>query len=134
MTRELIHQATRKDFRVDWFSGTGAGGQHRNKHQNCVRLVHIPTGLMTTGQEYRDRPANMRAAFKKMAKQLVDHWLGDLRRARFPGSDDVIRTYHAPDNRVLDHATGLQQPFDVVVGKPDLGDMIAARARLLRSH
>ena len=38
MTKELLFHAERKDFRIDYFSGTGAGGQYRNKHQNCVRL------------------------------------------------------------------------------------------------
>lgn len=39
-----------KDFRIEWYSGTGAGGQHRNKHQNSCRLTHIPTGMVATAQ------------------------------------------------------------------------------------
>jgi peptide chain release factor 1 len=60
--RELIYQVTRKDFRIDYFSGTGAGGQYRNKHQNCVRLTHNETGIVTTGQEQRSREQNLRDA------------------------------------------------------------------------
>ena len=60
--RGLIYQVTRKDFRVDYFSGTWAGGQYRNKHQNCVRLTHNETGIVTTGQEQRSREQNLRDA------------------------------------------------------------------------
>lgn len=38
------------EFRIVWFSGTGAGGQHRNKHQNSARITHLPTGLVRTAQ------------------------------------------------------------------------------------
>ena len=58
---------TKKDFEVTWFSGTGSGGQHRNKHQNCCRLKHIATGVITTGQSYRERPANQKEALTNMA-------------------------------------------------------------------
>ena len=33
--KELLFSVTKKDFSITWFSGTGAGGQYRNKHQNC---------------------------------------------------------------------------------------------------
>lgn len=46
---------TKKDFKLEWFSGTGAGGQYRNKHQNCCRITHIESGLTCTGQTQRDR-------------------------------------------------------------------------------
>ena len=129
--RELIFQATKKDFRLDWFSGSGAGGQHRNKHQNCLRLTHIPTGIMTTGQTERDRPSNLRKAFAKMVPLLVKHWMGEQRRERWPSNPKTIRTYHEPDNRVMDHASGLQRPYSLVVSKRDLSAMIEARKRAL---
>lgn len=128
MARELIFQARRADFRIDYFSGTGAGGQYRNKHQNCVRLTHLATGIMTTGQEQRSREQNQRDAFNKMASLLVARVIGDQRKARWPGNNETIRTYHEPDNRVVDHLSRLQQPYDVVVGDRDLSRMIEARA------
>jgi len=38
------------DFRIEWFSGTGNGGQHRNRHKNSCRLIHKSTGLMESRQ------------------------------------------------------------------------------------
>lgn len=127
MTRTLLFHADRHDFRLDYFSGTGAGGQYRNKHQNCVRLTHLDTGIVTTGQEQRSREQNLRDAFKKMATRLVNCVLGDQRKARWPAADDTVRTYHEPDNRVVDHLSGEQQPYAIVVGKRDLSRMIEAR-------
>jgi len=38
------------DFKIEWYSGTGAGGQHRNKHQNSCRITYLPTGQTATAQ------------------------------------------------------------------------------------
>lgn len=129
--KQLIFQANKNDFRIDWFSGSGAGGQHRNKHQNCCRLTHIPTGITTIGQEERDRVSNRASAFKKMVPLLVRHYLGEERKARYPAPDEVVRTYHEPDNRVVDHASGLQREYGRVVGKRDIEEMIEARRNAL---
>jgi protein subunit release factor A len=123
----LLFHADRKDFRVDFYSGTGAGGQYRNKHQNCVRMTHTETGIVTTGQEQRSRAQNLRDAFKKMTDLLVAQVMGDQRKARWPASAETIRTYHEPDNRVVDHLSRKQQPYDVVIGNKDLSQMIEAR-------
>ena len=61
-----------------------------------------------------------------MAKKLVQHVLDQETRTRVI-SNEVIRTYNAVDNRVKDHASGLQMTWDEVVEKPDLGPMIEAR-------
>lgn len=64
MKKELLFSITKKDLRIEYFSGTGAGGQHRNKHQNCVRIFHDESGAMATGQSNRERQANIKEAFK----------------------------------------------------------------------
>lgn len=38
------------DLRIEWYSGTGCGGQNRNKVQTSCRLTHIPTGIVQTAQ------------------------------------------------------------------------------------
>lgn len=126
---ERVPIATRKDFRIDWYSGTGAGGQHRNKHQNCCRITHIPTGMVETGQTNRDRPSNQKEAFRKLAARVVDHYLGEERKLRYSAPTEIVRTYHQPDNRVKDHASGFQQSFDAVMD--DLGPQIEARRTAL---
>jgi len=67
--KELLFSITKKDFDISYFSGTGAGGQHRNKHQNCVRLKHRESGLLVTGQSYRERKRNLIQAFNN----LINH-------------------------------------------------------------
>ena len=94
---------TKKDFKIDWFSGTGAGGQHRNKHQNCVRLTHKESGLTTIGQNHKERRRNMSDALHAMATKLVDYYYPKVAPDI---NTDVVRTYHIEDNRVKDHASG----------------------------
>lgn len=121
---------TRKDFSIDWFSGTGGGGQHRNKHQNCCRIVHLETGIMATGQTERDRPSNQAKAFKELAKRLVAYYtaLDEMPRDI---NTTVIRNYHAERNEVLDKASGLRRPYrDVVIGG-NLAEMIEARLSVM---
>jgi len=62
--KELLFSLTKKDFDLHWFSGTGAGGQGRNKLQNSLRLTHRASGASATGQSNKSRIANQKEAFK----------------------------------------------------------------------
>lgn len=66
--KELLFSVTKKDLRIGYFSGTGAGGQHRNRHKNCVRMFHDESGAMATGQSSRERQANIKEAFNGLLK------------------------------------------------------------------
>lgn len=66
MAKELLFSVTKKDFDIEFFSGKGGGGQHRNKHQNCVRMKHKESGVMVTGQSNKERQANIREAFNNL--------------------------------------------------------------------
>lgn len=93
----------KSDLEITWFSGTGAGGQYRNRHPNCCRMVHKPTGTRTTGQSHRERIANQREAFRALCRILVPLMKAAARRTPESRSDERIRTYHIPDRRVTDH-------------------------------
>ena len=66
--KELLFSVTKNDLEVDWFSGTGCGGQYRNKHQNCCRIRHKDSGAIATGQSQRDRVSNLKEALENLTK------------------------------------------------------------------
>lgn len=59
-----------RDCTVEFFIASGPGGQHRNKVETGVRLVHKPSNMMVTATERRSQYANREAAFTRMAARL----------------------------------------------------------------
>lgn len=59
-----------RDLKVEWYSGTGRGGQNRNKVQTSCRLTHVPTGLVQTAQT-RSRENSYQQALAGI-KSLLD--------------------------------------------------------------
>jgi len=116
---------TKKDFKLEWYSGSGAGGQHRNKHQNCCRITHIDTGLKAIGTESKERATNQRVAFERLAKLIIAHHFDEQKERR--EDTKPIRNYHAVRNEVHDKASGLKQPYKDVVTDANLSEMIEAR-------
>ena len=118
------------DLKVEWYSGTGAGGQHRNKHQNSCRITHIPTGLVSTAQT-RSRQNSYNEALSELTR-LVNEKICQQNTNRIASTrkeqvgsgmrGDKIRTYRFQDDRVQDHITGkiastkkvLQGNFDIL--------------------
>lgn len=104
-----------RDLRIRWFSGTGAGGQHRNKHQCSVELTHLPTGI-TRKAETRSRENSMRLALTSleeavstgMAKQASAAVNDDRSRQIGLGMRaDKRRTWRFRDDSVTDDLTGM---------------------------
>jgi peptide chain release factor 1 len=103
-----------QDIRIEWFSGTGAGGQYRNKHQNSCRIVHVPTGLTVTAQ-CRERSNSLKQARQELERRLkenearsVANKVSGIRKTQMGSGmrGDKIRTYRFQDDRVVDHITG----------------------------
>ena len=102
------------DFVVSYYSGTGPGGQNRNKVQASARVVHTPTGLVRTAQT-RSRENSTRLAMAALEAALDEAKararMQDLRqdRAGQVGRGeraDKRRTYRFQEDRVVDHLTG----------------------------
>ena len=58
------------ECRIETFSAGGPGGQHQNRTQSGVRLVHLPTGLRVTAREERSQLRNRGAALRRLRERL----------------------------------------------------------------
>jgi len=121
---EEIH-LTKKDFKIEWFSGTGAGGQYRNKHQNCCRITHLKTGIQAISTD-RERIQNQRKAFQELADRLIKHYKSkELKTIKI--NKEVIRNYNESRNEVHDKLSGLKKPYVEIVTNNNIEPMINAR-------
>jgi protein subunit release factor B len=66
--KELLFSVTKKDLDISYFSGTGAGGQHRNRHKSCVRIRHKESGASGVGQRHKSKTHNTREALFNLVK------------------------------------------------------------------
>lgn len=91
MGKELLFSVTKNDFEITWYSGKGAGGQHRNKHMNCCRIKHKETGIMATGQNQRSREQNRKDAFTRLvnSKKFKD-WLRIKTSQEMVNTSDIV--------------------------------------------
>jgi len=65
--KELLFSVTKKDCRWDYYVGSGAGGQKKNKTANCVRCTHTDSGAVGKSEEGRSQAQNKKDAFHRMA-------------------------------------------------------------------
>ena len=61
----------KQDIRIDFFRGSGPGGQHRNTSETGVRISHLPTGLVVTATESRSRHQNLQKAMARLEEKLA---------------------------------------------------------------
>ena len=104
------------DLKIDVFRASGAGGQHINKTESAVRIIHIPTGTVVECQDERSQHKNKDKAMKILRSRLYDRLLteknekiaSDRRSQVGTGSrSERIRTYNFPESRLTDHRIGL---------------------------
>jgi peptide chain release factor 1 len=123
------------DLRIDTFRASGAGGQHINKTDSAVRIVHIPTGVVVECQDGRSQHSNKARAMEVLASRLLErereaaHAKEAGLRKSLVGSGDRserIRTYNFPQGRMTDHRINLTLYKLDMIMDGDIGDMVDA--------
>ena len=123
------------DLTIETHRASGAGGQHINKTDSAVRIVHVPTGITVNCQDGRNQIANKETAMRIIKARVYEYYKqkkeeeeGAIRRSKIGTGDrsEKIRTYNYPQNRVSDPRIGLtiNQLDRIMEGK--LGDVVDA--------
>jgi len=68
MDKKHLFSVTKKDCKWEFFRSGGAGGQHRDKTSNAVRVRHIDSGAVGICSDHRERDINIKVAFRRMAE------------------------------------------------------------------
>jgi protein subunit release factor B len=67
----LPEATLRAECEETFFTASGPGGQHRNKTESGVRLLHRPTGLLVTATERRSQSQNRGQALERLRDRLA---------------------------------------------------------------
>ena len=68
--RELLFTLTKKDFKVQTFRAGGKGGQHQNKTDSAVRIIHPDSGAVGESRKHRSQHQNKKVAFEHLVAHV----------------------------------------------------------------
>jgi peptide chain release factor 1 len=71
MARQLLFSLGPKDFEIQYFRSGGAGGQHQNRRETGVRIIHPESGARGESREERSQLQNKKTAFLRMANSYA---------------------------------------------------------------
>ena len=123
------------DIEMQVFRSSGAGGQHINKTSSAVRLIHKPTGIVTSCQTQRSQLQNreyamemMKAKLYQIALQQHKDKIDDIKGVQNEIAwGHQIRSYvFMPYTLVKDHRTGFENGNVQAVMDGDLDGFIYA--------
>lgn len=112
MDDDIDIQIRPEDLEIETCKSSGAGGQHINKTESAIRILHKPSGIVVFCQTERSQVQNKETAMRMLRTKLFDieqqkrdEEITSARRSMVGTGDrsERIRTYNYPESRVSDH-------------------------------
>lgn len=120
-----------KDVVVQTYKSSGAGGQHINKTESAVRLIHIPSGISIECQDERSQTKNKTRAFELLKQKIENNYALKYEK-------DIENQRKKLKSAIFSSTASLVLDFDkniVVLNKTKnqakLGDVIGGKLELL---
>ena len=105
-----------EELRIEVCRAGGAGGQHVNRTESAVQVMHLPSGIQVRCEDGRSQLKNKEMALQILRSKLYEQQVrarqeaySSHRRSLIGSGDrsEKIRTYNFPQSRVTDHRIGL---------------------------
>ena len=100
------------EVKIEYSTAQGAGGQHVNKTESAVIMVHKPTGIRVKIQDERSQHKNKDKAISILRMRVIEHYkqlkaneTSEQRQSQIGTGErnEKIRTYNFPQNRITHH-------------------------------
>lgn len=121
------------DLEVSTFCSSSAGGQHMQKNETAIRIIHKPSGIVVTCQDERSQTQNklkamavLRAKLYEAEQQKLHNERAADRKGQVGTGDrsEKIRTYNFPQSRITDHRIGMSVHNTITFMDGDLQEML----------
>ena len=115
---DVVIEIRPEDIIVETHRSSGAGGQHINKTDSAVRIIHKPTGITTACQSERSQLQNKEQAMNMLKSKLYQRYIEEQesKLAAIKGEQKAIewgsqiRSYvFCPYTLVKDHRTDYEE-------------------------
>ncbi|MEG1474724.1 MAG: peptide chain release factor 2 [Longicatena sp.] len=139
---EIVIDIKPDDLIFETKRASGAGGQHVNKTDSAVRLVHKPTGLVATCQNGRSQHENREEALRVLKSRIYQQMIEEqeAKLAKIKGEQKLIewgsqiRSYvFHPYSMVKDHRSNYETSDVHGVMDGDLDNFMFAYLKTLLS-